>query len=799
MRLRLSSRLIVSVLLIEAVMLSLLVWNSVRLISSSHAGRLQDQIQEQTALLANLLAPGLAASDRAILLDSLSLTKHKAHIVYATVHNSEGKLMAAIGQPPEQVDSDSNYAQSTSDGVFDVTQGIALFGQQLGTLQIGYSIAEVEQLIQQTRLQNTTIAVSEIVLSILVTLLLGYVLTRSLRRLEEGAKALTRDELHHRIELDSHDEMGDLARAFNSLAQHLSDTRFALEQEHRAATTQSQHLQTLLDNLDAVVIEADPSRCQCHYVSREAEHLLGYPAGAWLAPNFLHEHIHPDDLPAFREQATAYMSEPGAFTLDFRMLHRDGHPVWVRSINTIEVLDSDQALCRGLLLDITEQKQSEERIVYLAEHDALTGLFNRRRFQQELERALAYADRFGQDGALMFIDLDQFKYINDTLGHQAGDEYLHAISRRLSGNLRKVDVLGRLGGDEFGVILPNTNRAQAETVAAQLLQALAAENKGFADLETPVTASIGIVIFPADGSVPGNLLAMADAAMYRAKDSGRNGYHVYRDGDQTLLEMQAKLQWEQRIRAALENDQFTLHYQPIFQLASGKVVHYEVLLRMCDDDGSLIPPGAFLDVAERFGMIREIDKWVLRNAIQAQARSVGSDRPISLAINLSGRHLGNPEVLEWIQHYIRESGAQPARLIFEITETAAVENVAEAARFTDALHRLGCSIALDDFGVGFSSFHYLKHLPVDMIKLDGSFIRNLAKDRFDRVFVKAMSEMASGLDIISVAEFVESEEVVPVLLELGVTLGQGYHLARPAADCPFPCESLSTTHALPTP
>ena len=795
MRVRLSTRLIMGVLLIEAVMLSLLVWNSVRLISSSHAERLQDQTQEQTALLANLLAPGLASSDRAILLDSLSLISNQAHIVYATVHDNNGQLMATIGQPPPRVESDHSYREAKSDGTYDAVQDISLFGQHLGKLQVGYSINEVEKLIHQTRVQNTTIAISEIILSIMVTLLLGYVLTRSLRRLEEGAKALARDELHHRIELDSHDEMGDLARSFNSLAKHLLNTRSELEQQHRAATQQSLHLQTLLDNLDAVIVEADPSRCQISYVSREAEHLLGYPAGVWLAPHFLHEHIHPDDLPAFEELTLAHLANPGGFTQDFRMLHRDGHVVWVRSINTIDVPAPDQAVCRGLLLDITEQKQSEERIVYLAEHDALTGLFNRRRFQQELERALDYADRFKQEGALMFIDLDQFKYINDTLGHQAGDEYLHAISRRLSGNLRKVDVLGRLGGDEFGVILPNTNRDQAETVAIQLLQTLAAENNGFGDLDPPVTASIGIVIFPADGTVPGNLLAMADAAMYRAKDSGRNGYHIYRDGDQTLLEMQAKLHWEQRIRLALENDQFTLQYQPIFQLNSGKVSHYEVLLRMRDDDGGLIPPGAFLDVAERFGMIREIDKWVLRNAIQAQARSIGSDHPICLAINLSGRHFGNPEVLEWIQHFIHESGAEPAQLIFEITETAAVENVTEATRFTDALHRLGCSIALDDFGVGFSSFHYLKHLPVDMIKLDGSFIRNLARDRFDRVFVKAMSEMAGGLGIICVAEFVETEEVVPILLELGVSLGQGYHLARPAADCPFPCEPPRIEHA----
>jgi len=789
MRLRLSTQLIASVLLVEVVMLSLLVWNSVRLISSSHAERLETQTREQTALLANLLAPGLAASDRAILLDSLSLISKRAHILYASVYDEQGRLMAAIGQPPAHTSIDHSYADAKRDGAFDLVQPVSLFGQPLGRLQVGYSIREVEQLIRQTRLQNTTIAAIEIALSVMVTLLLGYLLTRSLRRLEEGARALTRDELHHRIELDSHDEMGDLARTFNHLAQHLAETRSALETEHRAATQQSQHLQTLLDGLDAVIIEADPRRYQCSYVSREAEDLLGYPADAWLSTDFFCDHVHPDDLAVFQERIEAHVASPGSFSLDFRMLHRDGQPVWVRAISTVEMPRPGEPVCRALLLDITEQKHSEERIVYLAEHDALTGLFNRRRFQQELERALDYADRFDQEGALMFIDLDQFKYINDTLGHQAGDEYLYAISRRLAGKLRKVDILGRLGGDEFGVILPNTDREQAETVALGLLRSLAEENGGLGDISTPVTASIGIVIFPADGNTPGNLLAMADAAMYRVKDNGRNGFHVYRDGDQTLLEMQAKLKWEHRIRDALEHDRFVLHYQPIFRLNTGNVAHYEVLLRMRDDDGSLITPAAFLEVAERFGMIRDIDRWVLRNAIRTQARSIDAGQPVSLAINLSGRHFGNPEVLDWIQGYIRDSGAEAARLIFEVTETAAVENIAQAARFTDALHHLGCRIALDDFGVGYSSFHYLKHLPVDMIKLDGSFVRNIARDHFDRAFVKAMSEMASGLDITSVAEFVESAEVVPVLQALGVALGQGYHLGRPAADCPHPCET----------
>ena len=279
--------------------------------------------------------------------------------------------------------------------------------------------------------------------------------------------------------------------------------------------------------------------------------------------------------------------------------------------------------------------------------------------------------------------------------------------------------------------------------------------------------------------------------MYSAKDKGRNTYHIYSETDKQLLAMHAKLQWEQRIRQALDEDRFILHYQPVFKLNSRSVSHYEVLLRMDDGDGGLVPPGAFLDIAERFGLIREIERWVLKKAIQVQGESSRNGQPVCLAINLSGRHFGDPQVLEWIRAFIQESAADPTMLIFEITETAAVENINQAVRFTDSLHALGCRIALDDFGIGFSSFHYLKHLPVDMIKLDGSFVRQLARDKFDRVFIKSMSDMAHGLGITSTAEFIETEEVIGVLIELGVDMGQGYHLARPSPCFMFPCDDVS--------
>lgn len=788
MRIRLSTRLIMSVVVIEAIMLTTLVWNSVRLISSSHAEVLQHHLHEEANLLANLLAPGLAVSDRAILLDALSLARKEGNIIYALVLDGQGQTMAAIGKVPTSMTADESLQVRQSDETYKIVSDITLARQKLGVLKIGYSTSYVSSLISKTRLQNTAIAAIELALSILVTLAVGYFLTRSLRKLEEGARALSRDELDYRIDLKSQDEIGDLARSFNDLASHLGQTRSALLDEHRALEEKSEQLQTLMDNVHAVIIEAYPAECQFRYVSRNAENLLGYPVEEWYGAGFLRTHLHPDDLDYFNQQVQAHTEGPGMIVFDYRMFHRSGEIVEIRSINNLTYDEAGNLVCRGLMLDITEQKQNEKRIAFLAEHDALTGLFNRRRFQEELKRALDYAERFQQENALMFIDLDQFKYINDTMGHQAGDEYLCSVARRLAVSLRKVDIIGRLGGDEFGIILPNTSDEDVELLAKHVLQRLENGTPGVDMHQAPVTASIGIVFFPRFGKVPGELLAKADAAMYSAKDKGRNTYHIYSESDKQLHAMHAKLRWEQRIRQALDENGFILHYQPVFKLITRHVSHYEVLLRMHDEDGGLILPGAFLDIAERFGMIREIDRWVLKNAIQVQGESCRKGEPVCLAINLSGRHFGDQQVLEWIREFIQESAADPSMLIFEVTETAAVENVNQAVRFTDSLHALGCRIALDDFGIGFSSFHYLKHLTVDMIKLDGSFVRQLARDKFDRVFIKAMSDMAHGLGITSTAEFIETEEVIDILIELGVDMGQGYYLARPSARFTFPCD-----------
>jgi len=777
-KLRLSTRLIIALATILATMLFAITWNSIRLINSSHADLMEQSVDAETKLLANSLALGLAVNDRAILEDVLSLLVTNKHYVYIIVYNLSGEVMAELGKPTSNA-LDLNYHEALKDGVYDVVSEISLAGQSLGKVEIGYSLDSVNKILSETKNQNTAIGALGLLLSILVTVVLSLYMTRDLRKLEEGAKALQRGELDYRINIKSLDEIGDVAKSFDELAEHLSTTEGELEQKHAELQRETRHLQTLLNGIDAVVVEAKLPDYQFSYVSQEAENLLGYGVSEWLKPNFWRDHIYPDDRTWMEKSLEDNTKQENSFMVDFRMVHELGHLLWVRAINNVEIDENGNTVIRGLILDIMEQKTAEDRIVYLAEHDSLTGLINRRRFQEELERSIAFTQRYKQQGALLFIDLDQFKYINDTYGHQYGDEYLLDVSRRLAKVLRKTDILGRLGGDEFGVIIPSVTEKETETVANALLGTLSQETIECDNKLIHISASIGIAFFPTQGYVASDLLAKADAAMYTAKNKGRSQYHIFSEDDDELWNMQAKIHWEERIRWALEQNRLVLHFQPVADLYTQAITHYEVLLRMRGKDDELITPSAFIDTAERFGLIREIDRWVLRNTIKEQARRRDEGEVVTLAVNISGRHFGNSELMLLVKESMENYKTDPRNLIFEVTETAAVENLSQAREFIDSLRSLGCRFALDDFGIGFSSFHYLRNLPVDFVKIDGSFVRNLHHNSEDKIFVKAMVDLAMGLGITCIAEFVENGEIVTILKELGVELGQGYHIARP--------------------
>ncbi len=463
-------------------------------------------------------------------------------------------------------------------------------------------------------------------------------------------------------------------------------------------------------------------------------------------------------------------------------IRKDGSRVPV-SLTVSPVRDASGAVAAAATIarDISERKRFEGQLEYLADHDSLTGLFNRRRFQSELVAELARARRDQTGGALMAIDLDHFKYINDSVGHSVGDELITQAGEIFRGRLRQTDLIARLGGDEFAVLLRGVDGHDARLVASGLCEAIRREGT----VESPgrlhrVTASIGIAPFEAvEDLTPEDLLMEADIAMYDAKEAGRDRALVYNTSEGRHERMRARLGWVERIRSALEEGRFVLHAQSILPLHADTSPRHELLLRMVDEHGELIPPGVFLYIAERMDLIGEIDRWVLHEAIGLLAREQQAGADVRLEVNLSAISITDPELPGLIASELEGAGADARGLCLEVTETAAIVNIQRAKRFAAQLTELGCEFALDDFGAGFASFYYLKHLAFDCLKIDGEFIEHLASNPTDQLVVQSLVNIAQGLNKRTIAEFVSHRETLELLRSYGVDYAQGFYVAKP--------------------
>ncbi len=436
----------------------------------------------------------------------------------------------------------------------------------------------------------------------------------------------------------------------------------------------------------------------------------------------------------------------------------------------------DRAVVQGAL---EQAERTESELRFLADHDSLTGLLNRRRFRSELDQYVSFTARYGGRGAVMVIDIDGLKEVNDKLGHQAGDRLIRRVADILRERVRATDLVARLSGDEFAVLMPQTDTAGAlqlgEDLRAQVAEGFAAS----AEIE-PASISVGITMFGGQGGAGSEaVLLAADQAMYRAKEEGRNRIMLFHSPGEEGGEPQRAQTTSARIRDALTHNRLRLARQPIRSLASGGIERYELFLRMTGDDGELLPAASFIEVAERSGMIQELDRWVVARALEMMAERERAGHPISLHMNLSGASMTDLSVLEFIERRLDEGEADPARCTFEITQTARVEDYDTAGAFADRLTEFGCEVAIDDYGAGFGPFAYLKKVPFDVIKIDGAFVREMATNDADQLTVKAIVEIARGLGKRTIAEFVEDEQTTTLLREYGVDMAQGYHLGRP--------------------
>lgn len=519
------------------------------------------------------------------------------------------------------------------------------------------------------------------------------------------------------------------------------------------------------------ILECNDAYCQITGIEREQ--LLGRPMKSF---------IHEDDWPT-RHWLIEELYEGRQPVGEMRYRCADGSYVWCMVVPSLTFGPDGERLYVVQVIDITERREFERQLRHQAEHDALTDLLSRRRFMELLEEEIVHVREAGRPAALLMLDLDNFKYVNDVLGHTTGDALLARVAKVIGAALRDSDHLARIGGDEFAVLLPGTGLDGALLVADKIVAAIAEHGRISTDLGSgEVTASVGVTCWDQTVTIDvQRVLAEADIAMYDAKEAGRNRTATYERDHRRRREIKHRSDRLAQLRQAIAAGSFVLHAQPIRTLGGDvdEPPRYELLVRMCRDNGELIPPAEFLPDAERHGLIVEIDEWVLGEALRILGVRQRAGAPIAVSVNVSAATMNRLELADRVVAQLAADGIPPELLTFELSETGRSSDLPLAREFARRLHDGGCRLALDDFGAAFATLQYVKAIPFDVIKIDGEYIRELPDSPADRLIVKAVAEIVHGFGAEVVAEFVGNQETVDVLREFGIGYGQGYFLGRP--------------------
>ena len=787
----LRGRLILATLLIQPLMLGLILWSGEEVVQKNLMERIENRRWEQSILLEAALATPMAQADYGAVSDVLWAAQASEGIDYLVMLDLQGRMLVGANWdstqalPPPDKDLASVLAQKKNR--FDISIPIGIGQQRYGQLQYGMNLSFVARMQDELRRQILVVAGLGVLLTLALTAWITVWLTRHLETLARASGELADGRLETPLPEIEDRDLGRLTRAFNRMARSLEQRLEELAQAAREQAGLARNLDMERARLEAllgsmrlglVFVTADRQVAYLNPAFVQLWRLPDPPPTPPLALPLLQEALAATRLLNFSQQSSLFAGEGNQ--LEFHLV--DGRTIIQQAFQVREGASEQGRL--WVFEDITAERQVADRLKFMAERDPLTGLANRNRFEMELQHLTQqYARHPEVRGALLYFDLDEFKTINDTFGHRAGDNVLLKVAGEVGQLIRDGEIFARLGGDEFAILAQGADLAGARTLAERVVARVSQVPIEFEKRQLRLTASLGIALFPLHGNNPEDLVARADAAMYQAKRSGKNGFRIYSPDEDTSGEMLAQLSWRQRIRWALDTDGLVLCFQGVYATADRHLSHLEVLLRMRDPDrpGEWLMPGQFIPAAERNGLILDIDRWVLRAAV---ALLRDEPRLPALAINLSARSFEAPDLPAYITRLLQENAVAPQRLLVELTETAALSNIRQTEQFIATLRNLGCPVCLDDFGVGFSSFAYLKHLDADILKIDGMFIRNLPANREDQVFVRAIVEVARGLGKKTVAEFVEDGDTLALLAEFGIDYAQGYFLHRPSTTLP---------------
>ncbi|NOT11475.1 MAG: EAL domain-containing protein [Methylococcaceae bacterium] len=739
----------------------------------------RDDLLFLATIIGNRSTAALMFEDKALAEENLAVLNTLAEVQSACLYNARGVLFAQfprVDQTKTTCPSSIGNEQSQYHGThLFVIQPIVVDSERQGTVYIhaDFAVAYLQKLQFIGFLLLVLCVVSSIAFSLSIPLLRK--ITKPIKNLVITVKKITdtQDYSLRSVKINDDDDLGLLVDAFNGLIAKVNEQNLELTESRDRCLALYDDNPTMVFNLSENGYILSVNLTGAKQLDLNVEDLEG---------RSIFSFIHPDDKALMHRFIGSCLNSPRlVHKQDLRIVCRKGRVIWVRA--NARLVQNEKQMCNLLLVceDVTEARLLGEQIAYQASHDALTGLANRSEFDRTIQKAVALAHADNSEYALCYLDLDQFKVVNDTCGHMAGDELLRQLGDLLRKHVRQQDFVARLGGDEFGVLMNNCSLSQAFFACEKLRDIIRDFHFAWEDRSFTIGVSIGISAINDTSGNAVNLLKEADAACYAAKDKGRNRVHVFRPDDEELALRQGEMQWVEKIQQGLEQNRFCLYGQLIVPLGEhDDGLHFETLLRYRDDKDHIIPPGAFLPSAERYNLASALDRWTISHVFEWIAKTPGFQDQLSLcSINLSGLSLSDETMLLFISKQFAEWSIPTHKICFEITETAAIANLTYAAKFISDLREQGCLFSLDDFGSGLSSFAYLKNLPVDFIKIDGLFVKDILDDKVDLAMVKSINEVGHVMNKKTIAEFVENEQIFNCLNDLGVDFAQGYGIGKP--------------------